>query len=155
MGGEEQLLAPAFGTIALIGSIVETYLKVPTIRKQTLPDGKFTYPYTPWEHKSEKLYRAHRAQENIKEWSFMTIPLLFLFSTFFKRVPIVGEYEAIVTSAVGALIAWYNRKYFDGYAESAEGRLPAFKKRTSLIKFLLGGTIVSMGYIVIENLGVF
>mmetsp|Transcript_5585 Transcript_5585/g.7074 ORF Transcript_5585/g.7074 Transcript_5585/m.7074 type:complete len:158 (-) Transcript_5585:372-845(-) len=151
MGGEEALIAPSVGTIAIIGSILETFMKNPKIRKQCLPEGKFTYPYTPWEHKSEMLYRAHRAQENMKEWSFMGIPLLFMFSTFAKRLPVVGEYEPIVTLVCGLAIAHYNRKYFEGYVESADGRIPPFKGRTNVLKFLLFGAVGSITYILAEN----
>ena len=97
------------------------------------------------------MYRAFRAQENMKEWAVITIPLLWLFSTFVKRVPVVGEYEWILTLLAGHVYAWFNRKYYEGYVESAEGRVEPFKMRTNVVKFLLFGTCASMAYIVAEN----
>jgi len=79
------------------------------------------------------------------------VPSLFLFSIFTRRLPVVGEYEQPITLFLGLAYAFLNYQYFHGYVESAEGRIPAFKKRVLVFSIVFFGAMGAMGYAAFEK----
>eukprot|EP00562_Extubocellulus_spinifer_P007623 CAMPEP_0178497914 /NCGR_PEP_ID=MMETSP0696-20121128/14957_1 /TAXON_ID=265572 /ORGANISM="Extubocellulus spinifer, Strain CCMP396" /LENGTH=199 /DNA_ID=CAMNT_0020126401 /DNA_START=494 /DNA_END=1094 /DNA_ORIENTATION=+ len=81
----------------------------------------FSTPYKPWEvpakyaSEGDDLYRAHKAAENIKEWTFHVIPLMWTFFIFGGGIPYIGDSAmegAVALSTATWLFGCY--KYFTG-----------------------------------------
>lgn len=137
------ILAPSIGTLFIWASYANCMTGLVNIRKAT---KSVTLPYRPWLHTDEKVYRAHRAVENIREWTVMTVPMIWVFSLFAKHLPVVGEYVPITTVGVSVMYAVLARLYFNGYASSMEERVRPFWIRMRLVQALLGANIISLGY---------
>ena len=154
-GLRDSLLVPAGASVAMVmGSIV------PMIRQAFMRGGLkddngkpiFSTPYKPWEvptkHENacDDLYRAHKAAENIKEWTFHVIPLMWVFSIFGGGIPYVSEGAvegAVALSTATWLFGCY--KYFKGYHKAAKDRQTGFLIRFVVVFFWLSGSAVGLG----------
>merc|ERR1712183_306071 len=146
-------LHPNFGmataSLIMIMPTIRSWKVAPAIRndalkKEGLP--AWTYPYKPWECKSERVYRMVRAQENIKEWTAIAYPVMGVTSVFLRLVPTIGIYEPVFTIISSLFFCHASNVYFDGYVEYVEGRTRGFKMRFWVAMTWLFGSVASLAY---------
>merc|ERR1712183_997593 len=124
------------------------------------------HPYKPWDvPKSEKQkllfdknYRAFKMYENVKEWTFMSLPAMWIFAVYGKGMTeSFGLPDTLIDGTVVAtslIFVIANRFYAKGYIESADKRLPPFKVRKKVALFWLAGSAVSLFYGFLQHFGV-
>jgi hypothetical protein len=106
------------------------------------------HPYCPWEKvdpkyqvKADTAYRAYKMFENVKEWTLLSIPLMWTFWLYGGSLPYVTE--PMVDTAVGITSLLYfvgTNWYIYGYIEKPEARLKGFKLRRRVCEFWLFGS---------------
>jgi hypothetical protein len=153
-GLRHSLLAPAGGTVLILFSTIDSMKRMVVARYSTKDDGKllFPVPYAPWtqvdpkyEDKAMALLRSFRAFENVKEWSFIGLPLMWIFSLYGGCLPYATEPMVEVATLGSALVySIGNVMFSSGYLESSEGRIKAFKIRSHVIRFWLFGSATSL-----------
>jgi len=108
------------------------------------------HPYKPWEtagkeekHKEiiEKAYRAFKMYENVKEWMFISLPLMWTFAVYGKgmtSLPYISENLVDGMILLSSLLYTFaNRRYTKGYVDSTGKRVKPFYLRTNVVKFWL------------------
>eukprot|EP00562_Extubocellulus_spinifer_P009201 CAMPEP_0178507436 /NCGR_PEP_ID=MMETSP0696-20121128/20214_1 /TAXON_ID=265572 /ORGANISM="Extubocellulus spinifer, Strain CCMP396" /LENGTH=164 /DNA_ID=CAMNT_0020136915 /DNA_START=398 /DNA_END=892 /DNA_ORIENTATION=+ len=154
-GLRDTLLVPASASVAMVMGSVVPMMSQALLRGGLKDDnGKpvFSTPYKPWEvpakyaSEGDDLYRAHKAAENIKEWTFHVIPLMWTFFIFGGGIPYIGDSAmegAVALSTATWLFGCY--KYFTGYQGSANGRQTGFMIRFLVVFFWLSGSAIGLG----------
>merc|ERR1712013_253168 len=149
IGNAAENIGLSVAVLAVITPIVRTWLAMGPIRTKALKDEglpEWTHPYKPHENKCELIYRCYRAQENIKEWSNIAMPLTVIFSVFLREMPVVGVYHQPIVAEIGIAYHMASMAYFDGYKQSVKGREGPFRRRSMVIRVLLFGSIGLVGY---------
>ena len=157
------ILPAAAGSIVMVLSNVRSVLymgnKFRYVKKG--PDGKpaYQHPYMPWtSDMSDKIqaseYRCYKATQNQNEWLLYTLPLLLIYTLYGGSIPFVGKFTPYVSVSTALAWAYFNGKYAETYAESAEARIPAFKARTNAVKVLLLGAAAGMLCACLRSFGV-
>jgi hypothetical protein len=141
--------------------------KDPETGKSLLP-----HPYKPWTEPSndkqkaifDKAYRSFKMFENVKEWTFMSLPLMWTFAVYGKSVTSgmrsmfgVNAKDCYVDGLVVVSALLYsitNRQYSKGYVRSPEERVQPFYLRTNVVKFWLFGSGSSLVYTFLQTLNV-
>ena len=98
-GLRQALLAPACGTFLLLGGCIVAMKDMMECRYSLKDDnGKILlrHPYKPWEpvdqkheEMAERAFRAFKMNENVKEWTFMSVPLVWSIAIFGGDLPYV------------------------------------------------------------------
>jgi len=109
------------------------------------------FPYNPAqkiigrEKEVAKAVRTHRAYENSKEWTALTMPVMFAMSLYGGYLPYVSDRTnrwmvglTSMTWCVGNVL------YCNGYAKSNAERMIGFKIRTFAFKVFLCGSLASL-----------
>jgi hypothetical protein len=161
-------MAPAGGTIFMLfgcfnamSEMVKTRYAVKDEKGKSL----LPHPYSPWipveakyQDKADAAYRAFKMFENVKEWTLMSLPLMWLFWLYGDSLPFVNESlidGAVTLSSVAYMVGtnWYTF----GYIEGPEKRMKGFRLRRRVCEFWLFGSAGSflwaLGCRVIEATG--
>ena len=110
-----------------------------SIKDETTGEKLLSFPYDPKqvvpgkEDQVARAFRTHRAYENAKEWTGLTLPFLFCTSLYGASIPYVTEQTnrwVVGVTATGWCIG--NLLFIQGYKESFEGRMTGFKLRTAM-----------------------
>ena len=147
-------LPAAVGTVAILYSNVANMFAMGKFRYAN--KGVEVHPYKPWSDttpNAEEHFRAYKAFENGMEWTVIAVPALWLYVLYTPAVPHVGKFLPWTGALLAAAFAHYNTKYLEGYAQSAEARLPPFKARTQALKVLFIGALASMGASFLTTIG--
>jgi hypothetical protein len=109
------------------------------------------HPYAPWvpvetkyQAKADKAYRGFKMFENVKEWTLMSLPLMWLFWLYGGTLPYITEPlmdGAVVASSLAYVVGTH--WYIFGYIESPEKRLKGFNLRRRACEFWLFGSLAS------------
>lgn len=179
-GLQHSLLAPTCGTFILVLGCVDAMMQMVHVRysaeaKDEQGKSLLPHPYKPWEvpvskpdstqppppEIYDKAYRAFKMYENVKEWTFLSLPLMWTFAVYGKNAvqPCVAfvaaspwipmTTETMIDSTVvltSVLYAVANRQYVTGYIASVDGRIPPFYRRTNIVKFWLTASALSLAY---------
>lgn len=126
-------------------------------------DGKliFAHPYEPWKpvdpkykKDADKAYRAFKMFENVKEWTFMSVPFLWIFALYGGCLPYVDEDIVDVAVIVSSTIyAFGTNRFISGYIESPEKRLSGFKIRRRACEFWLFASVGSILFAAVQRFG--
>lgn len=164
-GLRHSLLAPAGATVMMIFSCADA-MKTMVMTKYSMKDdnGKllFPHPFAPWtsvnkehEEKADKVLRAYRMFENVKEWTFMSLPLMWIYATNAESVPYVTKSIVDITVLTSTLVYVIGNKMFvSGYIESAEKRIKGFSLRMKVFKFWLFGSAAVVACTALEKYGI-
>ena len=128
------LIPASVGIFATLTTNVYVMLKFTIMRfggKEYTAEN-FVTVYKPWEHKSERWYRAFRAGENVKEWSIVVMPLFGSLSLIGRYLPYVGDYAGSMSVALSLIYNYYTVRYTNGYIESEKERVPGFVGRKNV-----------------------
>jgi hypothetical protein len=159
-------MAPAAGTILMVLGCASSIFAMNKVRYGVKDDnGKplLTHPYTPWqvhkghEEECDNAYRCFKMYENVKEWAFFSMPLMWIFSVFGGSLPYANGKPWLVEGAVVlSAAAWMlgNKWYIDGYIKSAKDRMPGFQLRTKVFRFWLVGSAAGILCSALERFGV-
>ena len=103
-------------------------------------DGKslLPHPYAPWtavpeknKKQADEAYRAYKMYENVKEWTFLSLPLMWTTAVFAGCLPFMNQGRVDALIAGTSLIWMYgNSKYVTGYVKSPDDRIFGFRIRT-------------------------
>lgn len=150
------LFAPSATSFMLILGCAQALLEMVKHRYAAKDEnGKplLRHPYEPWNAPTDpkyaetlsKVYRSFKMFENIKEWTFMSMPLVWIFAIYGGTLPYMTDMilDGIILGT-GALYAYSNVLYIHGYVESAEKRLPGFSLRKRIVFFWLFGCGASL-----------
>ncbi|CAB9497001.1 expressed unknown protein [Seminavis robusta] len=164
-GLRHSLLAPSGATVVIIFGTLDAMMTMIKTKYSAKDDnGKmlFPHPFAPWtkvdpkyEDQADKALRAWRMFENVKEWTFMSLPLMWIFAGFAGSIPKVTDQMvdiAVVTSTIG--YCYGNYLFSKGYIESPEKRLKGFNVRTNVVKFWLGGSAIAVVCTALQKYGV-
>ena len=147
----QSLMAPAGATIFMLFGCFSAMKEMVKTRYAAKDDnGKplLPHPYSPWvpvdpkhQDKADTAYRAFKMFENVKEWTLMSLPLMWLFWLYGGTLPYVTEPMvdgAVVLSSLAYSVgtSWY----IFGYIEDASKRLKGFKLRRKVCEFWLFGS---------------
>lgn len=164
-GLRHSLLAPAGGTVLVLYSTVDALMRMIKVRYSAKDDaGKplFSLPYAPWDKpdakyddQSAKVLRAFRMFENVKEWTLMGLPMMWIFSLYGGGLPYVTD-NIMDVATIGSSLAFgiANTMYATGYIESTQGRLKAFAIRKTVIQFWLYGAVIGVGCGALNKFGI-
>jgi hypothetical protein len=113
------------------------------------------HPYSPWEatdpkykELTDKAWRAFKMAENVKEWTFASLPLVWIVGIFGGSLPYVSD-DAVTAFLLGTSLtfAYANHKFIKGYVEAPENRIAGFKLRMKVFQvWLLGSGVSLLGY---------
>ena len=164
------LVAPCVTTTLMIFGLLHSMQEYVKIKYKAIDDnGKslLPHPYEPWIKDTtldkkylplvDKAYRAFRMFENVKEWTFLSIPIMFIFHIYGSNLPYISDEKRMfnimdyVTIGSGMFYLYATNLFIKGYIESANLRLKGFKLRRRLCEFWLFGTIISLLWFVIEK----
>lgn len=150
----QDLVAPTLATLILWGSYIVCMFKMTNLRGE---NKEFRMPYKPWEKVgtdadwNERVYRAHRAMENLSEWTNMILPVIWAFALFVQRLPVIGGLAPVATIAVALAFAGLYDQYYKGYVYNAKNRTKWFALRIQLFKALLAVDAVAIAYVVVAS----
>jgi hypothetical protein len=155
MAEHANFIAPAVGTILVFVPLIRSWLSMPKYRTKNVKN--WTYPYKPWKEVDATggVYRAFRAQENIKEWNNLFIPFLWIAHLFFTALPIVGGSTTIqnmFTVAASVTMAYFNDVYFFKYRKAASDRSGSFKMRKNVTVLVLVTAIAGLVFATLQSL---
>lgn len=164
-GLRHSLLAPAGASIMIMFSVADAMKTSIAVRSEAKDDnGKplFPHPYAPWskvdpkhQDKADKAYRGYRMFENVKEWTFLSLPLMWIYSLYAGQLPYVSD-ALVDTSVVVSAAAYvaFNGMFVKGYVEAPEKRSQGFKLRMNVVKFWLFGSAAAVFYSSLERFGI-
>ncbi|KAL3911217.1 MAG: hypothetical protein SGILL_007369 [Bacillariaceae sp.] len=143
-------MAPAGGTIFMIlgcFSAMKEMIKTRYACKDDNGKPLLPHPYSPWvpvdpkyQDKVDTAYRGFKTFENIKEWTLMSLPLMWLFWLYGGSLPYVTQPMvdgAVILSSIGYMVG--TNWYMFGYIEDASKRLSGFQLRRKVCEFWLFG----------------
>jgi predicted outer membrane lipoprotein len=142
---QKALLPAAVGSIAMVYSNIVNMGVMGKIRYAD--KSKEVHPYKPWDDKSasaERHFRAFKGCQNGVEWTVYGLPVLWLYVIYTPAIPHVGKLLPWTGAVLACAFAYFNTLYVEGYAESADDRIPPFRRRTMAIRGLLYGTAVGI-----------
>ena len=145
----------AIGTVAVIYSNI---VNMGIMGKIRYADKQPVHPYKPWADQGDKAephFRAFKACQNGTEWTVYVVPTIWLYTLYTPAIPVIGKYLPWVGVLLSLGVAYYNIQYVKGYIESADGRMPGFKKRTQFVRGLFYGTIGGIICAVASAFGLF
>lgn len=150
------LFAPSMTSFLMVFGCVQALMEMIKPRYAAKDDnGKplLPHPYEPWNTPTDpkyketvdKVYRAFKMFENVKEWTFMSLPIMWIFAIYGGALPYMTDtlMDGIILST-GALYAISNVMYIHGYVEAPEKRLPGFQLRKKVVMCWLLGSFVSL-----------
>lgn len=149
------LMAPAGATVVMTLGCFHAMLEMIKTRYAAKDDnGKplLPHPYTPWtpmvaaknQEKADDAYRAFKMFENVKEWTLLSLPLMWTFWLYAGSLPFVSDAMADGAVAVSSLVYMVATYWYTvGYMESPEKRLNGFRVRRRVCEFWLFGCSVS------------
>ena len=150
------LFAPSTTTFLLTVGCVQAMMEMVKIRYAAKDEnGKplVRHPYEPWnvptdpkyKEALDKVYRSFKMFENIKEWTFMSLPLIWIFAIYGGALPYMTDFilDGIILGT-GALYAFGNGLYINGYIEAPEKRLQGFTLRKRISIFWMWGSAISL-----------
>ena len=83
--------------------------------------------------------------ENVKEWMFVSLPLVWIVGLFGSSLPYVEDaYVNYFLAATSAVYFYANHKFIYGYMEAPEKRLDGFRLRMKVVQLWLLGSGVSL-----------
>lgn len=147
-GLRQALLAPACGTFLLLGGCIVAMKDMVECRYSLKDEnGKILlrHPYKPWEpvdqkheEMAERAFRAFKMNENVKEWTFMSVPLVWSIAIFGGDLPYVTPIM-VDTFVIASCLSYalVNHRYIKGYVESPSRRIQAFYLRFTIWKIWL------------------
>ena len=150
------LFAPSTTTVMMVYGIINAMSCMIRDRYKCKDDnGKplLPHPYEPWnsptdpkyKEATDKAYRGFKTFENVKEWAFITMPVMWVFAIYGGALPYMTQQRMDgVILASGALYTVATHLYTSGYVESAEQRITGFKLRLKVCQFWLLGAVVSL-----------
>jgi hypothetical protein len=157
-------MAPSAGTIVMLFGCFHAMGEMIKIRYAAKDDaGKplLPHPYTPWTpvdpkyHKmTDKAFRSFKMFENVKEWTLLSVPLMWIFSLYGGTLPLVDDDMvdvAVVLSS--AFYAYATSQYISGYIESPKNRLKGFQIRRRVCEFWLFGSVGSVFWAALQRFG--
>ena len=163
----DSLLAPAAGTVFMVLGCASAITSMNAVRYNVKDDnGKMllSHPYKPWaevpkgkETEWENSFRAFKMYENVKEWTFLSLPLMWTFSCFGGAIPYAnGNPRAVEAAVMISSVAWMvgNKWYIEGYIKSTQDRMPGFTLRLQVFKFWLFGSLAGVAGAGLERFGV-
>lgn len=148
------LMAPAGGTVLMLVGCFHAMIEMIKIRYAAKDDnGKplLPHPYSPWmpvepkyQDKADAVYRAFKMFENVKEWTLLSLPLMWVFWLYAGSLPFASDAMAdgaVILSSLAYVVAshWYTV----GYIESPEKRMKGYQLRSKVINFWLFGSLGS------------
>lgn len=154
-GLRHSLLAPSGATVLMLFGTFDAMKKMIMVRYASVDDnGKplFPHPYEPWQtvdpkykEQAGKAYRAFKMFENVKEWTLMSLPLMWVFSIYGGGVPHVTDsiMDGLIMTSSG-LYMLGNHWYVEGYISAPKNRLTGFKVRRRVVEFWLFGSFLSV-----------
>lgn len=150
------LFAPSVTTIFMVFGCAHGILEMVKLRYACKDDnGKplLPHPYEPWNAPTDPkykdsvdaVYRAFKMVENIKEWTFLSLPIMWVFALYGGALPYMTDaiMEGIILAS-GAAYCVGNYWYVNGYIESAAKRLKGFQVRRRVFEFWLLGSLASV-----------
>lgn len=164
-GLRHSLLAPAGGTFLMVVGCAQAMKEMVAVRYASKDDNDkplLPHPYSPWDKvdpkyqdQADKAYRAFKMFENVKEWTFLSLPCMWLSSIYGGSLPYVNQnmVDAVTISSC-ALYALANHWFVQGYIESPENRIKGFSLRTKVVKFWLFGCGVGIFWSSLQRFGV-
>eukprot|EP00980_Cylindrotheca_fusiformis_P000879 scaffold232_cov91-Cylindrotheca_fusiformis.AAC.4 len=161
------LFAPAASSFLLIMGVlsaVQENVKHRYLAKDDNGKLLLSHPYSPWEVPADSKYkkltdrawRAFKMTENIKEFTFASLPLVWTFGIFGGCLPYVSNtaVTAILLSST-SVYAYGNYKYMHGYVEAPEKRLEGFGLRIKVFQLWVLLTVGSLLAYLVQESGVF
>ncbi len=150
------LFAPSATTFVMVFGCVQAMMEMVKLRYAAKDDnGKplLGHPYEPWNAPADpkykdavdKAYRSFKMFENVKEWTFLSLPIMWIFAIYGGALPYMTQniIDGIILSS-GALYAISNVMYVYGYVEAPEKRLQGFKLRRKVVNLWLLGSVLSI-----------
>lgn len=151
------LFAPSAVTIFMVFGCAHAMSEMVKPRYAAKDDnGKplLVHPYEPWNAPTDNpkykemcdtAFRAFKMFENVKEWTFMALPPMWVFAIYGGDLPYVTDtiMDGMILSS-GALYMVANYWYTKGYISAPENRLEGFKLRRKVTEFWLLGSVVSI-----------
>ena len=145
---------PAVSTTFILFGVMHGMMEMVKAKYSAKDDnGKwlFPHPYQPWKNvdpkyqdKADKAFRTFKMFENVKEWTFLALPLFWMFSIFGGGLPFMNDQimdGITLLSGIGYMIG--NHMYITGYTKTPADRLKGFKIRRKVVEFWLFGSVVS------------
>lgn len=159
----QTLLAPACGTFLLLVGCIIAMKDMVKCRYAAKDDkGKIVlqHPYRPWEppvdpkHRelAEIAFRSYKMNENVKEWAFLSLPLLWIVAIFGGCLPYVTN--DIVDGFVilsSTTYAYANYQYIKGYVAAPENRIQGFYLRFNIWKIWLFLSGISLSWSILQQ----
>jgi len=120
------------------------------------------HPYAPWtpvppknQAQADEAYRAYKMYENVKEWTFLSLPLLWTSALFGEALPFLTHNRVDALIAGTSLVWMYgNSKYISGYLKSPEDRIFGFRIRTRTTIVWLVVSSLSLGYTFLQRFNI-
>ena len=99
--------------------------------------------------------RAFRMFENVKEWTFLMLPLVWVFAIYGSDLPYATEsiMDGIILGSTG-LYMLGNYWYIQGYISAPENRIKGFTLRRRVSEFWMLGSFVSIVWAGLVRFGV-
>lgn len=120
------------------------------------------HPYQPWtatdpkyKEKTDKAFRCFKMFENVKEWTFLALPNMWIFAIFGGGLPLVTDPimdGIILASGIAYMVG--NHWYITGYMEAPKNRLKGFQVRRRVVEFWLLGSVVSVLWGTVTKFGI-
>jgi hypothetical protein len=154
------LFAPTTATVFMVFGTFHAMKEMAKTRYAANDENGKTllpHPYEPWNVRTtdnpkhteacDKAYRAFKMFENVKEWTFMSLPLVWVFAIYGGDLPYATDAMMDGTILVSTgLYMLANAQYIEGYISAPEKRFKGFKLRRKVVEFWLLGCLVSIGY---------
>mmetsp|Transcript_100850 Transcript_100850/g.291637 ORF Transcript_100850/g.291637 Transcript_100850/m.291637 type:complete len:179 (-) Transcript_100850:90-626(-) len=157
-GLRHSLFAPSTASVLMLFGIVDAMKSMVEARYAAKDDnGKhlLPHPYEPWNAPKDpknkdvvdKAYRAFKMFENVKEWTFMCLPSMWIVAIYGGDLPYVSDnIMDAITLASGALYSIATKMYISGYLESPGKRMTGFNIRRRVAEFWLFGSAACMAW---------
>ena len=160
------LFAPAAASVLVCFGCAHAMLEMVKVRYAAKDDnGKplLSHPYAPWNAPNDpkykeicdKAYRAFKMFENVKEWTFLMLPLVWVFAVYGSDLPYATEsiMDGIILGSTG-LYMLGNYWYIQGYISAPENRIKGFTLRRRVSEFWMLGSFVSIVWAGLVRFGV-
>lgn len=163
-GLRKTLFAPSASSFFLVMGVMSAVKENVTQRYKAKDEttGKpiLSHPYSPWvptdpkyKEETDKAWRAFKMAENVKEWAFASLPLVWIVGIFGGSLPFATDRAVtgfLLSSS--AIYAYGNHKYMQGYVESPDNRIDGFKLRMKVFQaWLLASGVSLLGYALKET----
>ena len=120
------------------------------------------HPYKPWtkvppenQQAADDAYRAFKMFENVKEWTMVSMPLMWTAALFAGALPFMNQDRVDILIA-GVSVAWMvgSAKYANGYMKSPADRGTGFKIRMLATLGFLAISTISIGYTFLQRFNI-